>query len=71
MPFEERPARAGARIGIAFIFIVLFVALGGVAAYMGLVERRAFDSPYVVAPAVGAIWFALRAFMQFNVARRT
>jgi len=69
MPFEERPARPGMRAGATFVYLALVVVLDGVAAYMGVIERRPLDSPSGVAPAVGAVWFALRAFMQLNVRR--
>lgn len=70
MPFEERPAQAGRRAGAALVYLLLVVAFAGVAAYMALIERRPLESGWVIAPAVGAVWFALRAFMQISATHR-
>jgi hypothetical protein len=67
MPFEERPAGDRRRSVALVVYLTLALTLAGFAAYMGFIERRPLDSPYVIAPAVGAVWFALRAFMQFGV----
>jgi hypothetical protein len=46
---------------------VLFLAIGGLcaaaAAYMFFVQHMPWTDMRVIAPAVGALWFALRLFM--------
>jgi hypothetical protein len=51
------------RQGMVFVYVVLAAGLAGLAVYMGLVAGRPLVSGYVAAPAIGAVWFALRAFM--------
>lgn len=67
LPFVQRPLTPGGtllrRAGVA-VHTALCLGLAGLAAYMNLVDGHALQSPYVVAPAVGAIWFALRLFMR-------
>lgn len=63
-PLEPlRPGGGRARGAGLVIYGALVVLLAGVAVYMGMVEQRPLDSPYVIAPAVGAAWFGLRLFM--------
>lgn len=66
LPFGERPKTPGGgalrRIGPT-VYGVLTVGLAGLTGYMHLVQGHALTSPYVVAPGVGALWFALRLFM--------
>ncbi len=63
LPFEPQPFKGGLRRGAVFIYGVLAVGLAGLAVYMGVLQHHPLTSPYVLAPGVGAIWFALRLFM--------
>jgi hypothetical protein len=66
LPFEQRAGtlQAGpARRGSIILYGLLVVALVGVAVYMRVLVGHPLDSPYVAAPAVGALWFGLRLFM--------
>ena len=49
--------------GMAFVYGLLAVGLGGLAVYMGLVAGHPPGSGYVVGPAIGALWFGLRLFV--------
>jgi len=46
-----------------FFYSLLTLCLVGLAVYMAFFERHPLDSPFVIAPAIGALWFALRLFM--------
>ena len=60
----ERPLGGGALNPVRLlIYGVITAVLIGLALYMALVAHHALTSPYVIAPAVGAVWFALRLFM--------
>lgn len=59
-PIRFGGAAGGARVAIYGAIVVVMVALAG---YMNLIEGRALASPYVLGPAIGAVWFALRLFM--------
>lgn len=65
LPFEQPRTVGGGALkrGSIILYAVLVVALIGVAIYMGWVVGHPLMSPYVVAPSVGALWFALRLFM--------
>jgi hypothetical protein len=45
------------------VYAVIAAVLGGLAGYNALVQHLDLTSPYVIAPAIGAVWFALRLFM--------
>lgn len=65
LPFQERPRTPGGgafKRGSVILYAVLVAALVGVALYMGWFVGHPLMSPYVVAPVVGAFWFALRLF---------
>lgn len=49
--------------GRLLIYALITAALAGLALYMAVVQSHALTSPYVIAPAIGAVWFALRLFM--------
>lgn len=67
MPFAAQPRTPGGGGGVkrfsAAAYAVLTIALIGVAVYMGRVVGHPLMSPYVISPAVGALWFGLRLFM--------
>jgi hypothetical protein len=66
LPFEQRPRTPGGgalKRGSVILYAVLVAALLGVTIYMGWFVGHPLMSPYVVAPAVGALWFGLRLFM--------
>lgn len=67
LPFDPQasPLR-GAPGGGALLFGAAAVALAGVALYMGFVERHALASAYVMAPGVGAAWFAMRCALKLG-----
>ncbi len=64
----EKPIGVGgfAQQGALLLYGLVTVALIGVALYMALVEQRPLVSPWVAAPAIGAVWFALRLFMMWG-----
>ena len=49
--------------GKLLIYALVAVVLAVLAAYNATVNQLEFTSPYVIAPAIGAAWFALRLFM--------
>jgi hypothetical protein len=60
----EQPLRMDRAVGgRLLIYGALAVVLAGVGAYNALIQHMPLTSPYVIAPAIGAIWFALRLFM--------
>lgn len=63
LPFEERPFKGVVQRGAVFLYAVLALGLAGLAIYMGVLQHHPLTSPYVLAPGVGAIWFALRLLM--------
>lgn len=65
-PFEDTisPMQNAATSARLFLLAALTVAFAAVAGYMALVEHRPLTSAYVIAPAIGALWFAVRLFMQ-------
>ena len=56
----------GVRTGARWLYVFAALACVGVALYMALVEGRALASAYVLAPAMGAIWFTLRTLMMLG-----
>jgi len=68
LPFEtgETPFKSAARQGGMFFYAVLMVGFAGLALYMAFIERHLPTGPYVMAPAVGAAWFAVRFVMQLR-----
>jgi hypothetical protein len=64
LPFPAPGAsRTSMRQSALVVYAVLTAALIGVAVYMALVEQRPLASPWVAAPTIGSLWFALRLFM--------
>jgi hypothetical protein len=67
LSFErERPVGNVMQQGALLVYGLLTVGLAGLAFYMANVNHMALLSGYVVAPAIGAAWFALRLFMMLN-----
>lgn len=60
---EQPLAGSALNTGRLLIYAAVAVVLGGLAAYNALVQHLELTSPYVIAPAIGAVWFALRLFM--------
>lgn len=48
---------------VVVFYAALAVVLAGLAGYMALVNHMPLLSAYVIAPVIGAAWFALRVFM--------
>ena len=60
----EQPMRMDRAVGgRLLVYGALTVVLISVSAYNAFIQHLPFTSPYVIAPAVGAVWFALRLFM--------
>ena len=67
LSFEEgRPMGNVVQQGALLVYGLLAVGLGGLAFYMAMVNHMPLASGYVAAPAIGAVWFALRLFMMLN-----
>ena len=66
LPFDDKPMSVlagAAQRGAGIFYAILALSLVGLALYMGMVKQAPLMGPWVVAPAIGAAWFALRAFM--------
>jgi hypothetical protein len=60
----EQPLGGNAlKSGKLFIYAGVAIVLGGLAGYNALVRQLDLTSPYVIGPAIGAVWFALRLVM--------
>lgn len=60
----EQPLGGKAAVGgRVLIYLAVTLVLAGLAGYNALVQHLPLTSPYVAAPAIGALWFALRLFM--------
>ena len=64
--FEPISLGGVARTGARWVYVFAAAGCAGVAAYMATIQGRPFASPYVVAPAIGAVWFALRTIMMLG-----
>lgn len=62
------PLRVGAvmRSSALWMYAGLAVFLLALAAWMATLGQRELTSMYVAAPAIGALWFALRVFMMLG-----
>jgi hypothetical protein len=58
-PLGGNPLKSGR----LYIYAAVAIGLGGLAAYNAFIQYLPLTSPYVIAPAIGAVWFALRLFM--------
>ena len=63
LPFETNITGSVVQRSSVVLYGLLALALAGTALYMGLLQHMPLTSAYVVAPAIGAAWFALRVFM--------
>jgi hypothetical protein len=63
LPFEPNPFGSTVQRGAIFLYGVITAALAAVAVYMFARVGHPLFSGYVLAPAIGAIWFGLRLFM--------
>lgn len=68
LPFDPAPFRGASQTGAMLLYGMLAALCAGVAMYMAY-QGRALTSGYVAAPAIGAVWFALRLFMQWGRGR--
>jgi hypothetical protein len=63
-----QPIRLGGtlRSSALLVYGIIVGAMVGLATYMHVFDGQELTSPYVVGPAIGAVWFALRLFMMLN-----
>lgn len=67
LPFDPNAfGKDAQRRGGAYIYAVITAALVAVAVYMGVIVGHPLFSGYVLAPAIGALWFGLRLFMMLG-----
>jgi hypothetical protein len=60
----EQPLGGSAlKSGKFLVYGAVVAVLGGLAVYNTFVQLQPLTSPYVIAPAIGAVWFALRLLM--------
>lgn len=60
----ERPLGGGGGVAARlFVYGVISLVLAGLAVYNAAFQQLPLTSPYVAAPSIGALWFALRLFM--------
>lgn len=64
--FEPISLGGAARAGMRWVYVFAVLGCVSAAAYMYVGQGRALTSAYVVAPAIGAVWFALRVFMMLG-----
>ena len=63
LPFDPNPFGRTVQRGTIYIYAVIAAVLIGIAVYMHAVVGHPLFSGYVLAPAIGALWFGLRLFM--------
>ena len=71
LPFEKErlSVRGGVKGASIVLYGLLAVVCVGAALYMGLVVRHPVLSAYVMAPAIGAVWFLARLVMMLSPKR--
>jgi hypothetical protein len=71
LPFEKErlSVQGGAKSASLVLYALLAIACAGAALYMGLVVRHPVLSAYVMAPAIGAVWFLTRLVMMLSPKR--
>ena len=62
----QRPFGSGAQPAAIALYGLLTLVLGGTAIYGAAIAHYPLTSGYVAAPAIGALWFALRLFMMLS-----
>ena len=65
-PLPQPIQLMGGQGGRLFLLAALAVACAGAAAYMALVQHLPLTDMRIVAPAIGAMWFGLRIFMNLT-----
>ncbi|HVY83655.1 MAG TPA: hypothetical protein VG943_00865 [Caulobacterales bacterium] len=63
LPFEQTPSKLAGNRGKLFLFAAITLACAAAAGYGALVAHYPITDMRVIAPGVGALWFALRIFM--------
>jgi hypothetical protein len=63
LAIEQPLAGNQVNAGRLLLYAIITVVLVAFAAYQAVIQLMPLTSPYVIAPAIGAIWFALRLFM--------
>lgn len=66
LPFDPNPFGRSVQRGAIYLYAVIAAILVAVAVYMGAVVGHPLFSGYVLAPAIGALWFGLRLFMMLT-----
>ncbi|MBY0564452.1 MAG: hypothetical protein K2P58_09720 [Hyphomonadaceae bacterium] len=66
LPFEPVQSPLTGQTGKLFLLALLMAACVAAAAYMLLVARMPWTDMRVVGPAIGALWFGLRIFMNLT-----
>jgi len=70
LTIEQPMTGASLQTAKLLIYATIAVVLAGLAFYNAVINAMAWTSPYVIAPAVGAVWFALRLFMIWSANAR-
>jgi len=65
LPFEQelRPFSGAKSLLSVYIYLVLALCCAAASYYMGAIRGLPLDTPHVVAPAAGALYFTLRFFL--------
>jgi hypothetical protein len=67
LPFDPNAfGKRAQRSGSAYIYAVITAVLVGAGVYMNVIVGHPLLSGYVLAPAIGALWFGLRLFMMLG-----
>ena len=66
LPFDPNPFGKTVQRGAVYLYAIITAALVAVAVYMGAFVGHPLFSGYVLAPAIGALWFGLRLFMMLG-----
>lgn len=66
LPFKEAQSPLTGQAGKLFLLAILMSSCAAAAAYMLLVARMPWTDMRVVGPAIGALWFGLRIFMNLT-----
>ena len=66
LPFDPNPFGKTVQRGSIFIYAIIAAVLVAIAVYMHSIVGHPLFSGYVLAPAIGALWFGLRLFMMLG-----